>query len=270
MHRTTLAELVDVGDDDHRQGRQRRIGLDLREGLVAVELGHDQIEQDDVDGRRPGVPQARQGETTVLGLQGLVTERGQEPGEHQPVDPAVVDHQHPGGSGEHDLGCCEGGHEGDDVQPERRRSAKAASTRANSASAAVSAASAPSSDPERAPSSSSRASPASAWAPSVALLDLSVWAGRTSASAEPAAMAARAAASCSGASDQVRRGELVEEGRVGADRFEKLDEGRLVEAPRPRSRRSRALLDKIGRPFADARRRPGSGPPRARPCGSAC
>ena len=264
------AEVVDVGDDDDRQGRQGRIGLDRREGLVAVELGHHQVEQDDVDRRRPGIAQAGQCETSVLGLDGLVTERGQEASEHQPVDPAVVDHQDPGGSGDFAAPRWRSRAARRRHPAHRRRSASRRADpgelgfgRVQSGLGAVERSGAGLSR------SSSRAIPASVWAPSVALLDLRVWAGRTRSSAEPAATAARAASQLIRSVGQVGRGELVEERGIGADRLEQLGDGRLIEGP-DRLMRARRPSGRRHPTDPGARSPPGSGPPRARPFGWAC
>ena len=91
MQRTTLSSSSTGGDDDDRQVRGRLGGLDPAERLVAVHLGHLEVEQDDVDARRAlGLEQVH-GRPAVLGLDDLVALRLERAREDGPIEPRVVD-----------------------------------------------------------------------------------------------------------------------------------------------------------------------------------
>ena len=84
-------ELVDGRDDDDRQVGDRLGGLDPAERLVAVHLGHLEVEQDDVDARRALRLEQVHRLPAVLGLDDLVALRLEGAGEDGPVEPGVVD-----------------------------------------------------------------------------------------------------------------------------------------------------------------------------------
>ena len=97
-------ELIDAGDDDDRQVTERGIGLHGLERLVAVHLGHDDVQQHDVDGADAGVAQEFERLPTVDRLQGLVADRGQEADEQAAIEGRVVDDQHASAGHEAPLG----------------------------------------------------------------------------------------------------------------------------------------------------------------------
>ena len=76
-------------------GRSLSSGSALRiaEGLVAVHLGHDDVEQDDVDRRDRRVAQQLQGGPAVLGFDRLVADGRQQPDQQPAIERGVVDDQ---------------------------------------------------------------------------------------------------------------------------------------------------------------------------------
>ena len=92
-------ELVDAGDDDDRQVAQGRVGLERGERLVAVHLGHDDVEQ---DRRRPAASPGRaagRAPPAVGGLERLVADPAEQPDEQLAVERRVVDDEDPPGQG---------------------------------------------------------------------------------------------------------------------------------------------------------------------------
>ena len=83
-------EVVEGGDHDHRNLAQHRIRLHLLERAHAVELGHHDVEQNDVP--RPG-PEELERLAAVLGRADLVSGGCQRPCEERPIDPVVVDNE---------------------------------------------------------------------------------------------------------------------------------------------------------------------------------
>ena len=84
-------ELVDAGDDDDRDMAQGGIGGERGERLVAIHDGHDDVEEDDVDRRRVGVPEPVQGLLAVARLDRLVAQALEQPREQLPIERRVVD-----------------------------------------------------------------------------------------------------------------------------------------------------------------------------------
>ena len=86
--------LLDGGDHDHRQVAQGGVRADALEHLVAVELGHEHVEQDDVE-RRAAVQQLP-ARAAVVGGRDRVAEALEVAGQQPAVDRVVVDDQQPG------------------------------------------------------------------------------------------------------------------------------------------------------------------------------
>ena len=84
-------QFIDAGDDDDGQIEQRRIGLERRERFVAIHLRHDDVEEDDVDGRIGRVAQEFEGCPPIGRLERLVTDRPQESRQELPIEGRVVD-----------------------------------------------------------------------------------------------------------------------------------------------------------------------------------
>ena len=92
-------ELVDAGDDDDRDVPQGRIRGERGERLVAVHHRHDDVEEDDVDRRRAGVPQPLERDAAVLGLDRLMADAAQQLRQQQAVERGVVDDEDAPGLG---------------------------------------------------------------------------------------------------------------------------------------------------------------------------
>src|SRR5918996_2578114 len=156
---------------------RRVVRLHRGEGLVAVELRHDHVEQHEIDGLGVRAQQV-EGLDPVLRLEGLEPEPSEEPHEDKAVDAAVIDDE-----------CETRIRHWAQPLPIQARSAAVATSHSARRVCAVSCA-ASSKAPDRPAISSARAAADRRRAPSVALLDFKVCAGRTTEAASPAAAAA--------------------------------------------------------------------------------
>ncbi len=80
--------LVQGGDDDHRNVPHLGVGVHNFQHLIAVHLGHHDVQQDHVVA---AALQAFQRQSAVRRLVGQVTQAGDAPGQHVPVGLVVVD-----------------------------------------------------------------------------------------------------------------------------------------------------------------------------------
>ena len=92
-------ELVDAGDDDDRHVAEGLVRLERREGLVAVHVGHDDVEQDDVDRLRSPGREDRERRPAVTGLERPWPDPAEQPGQQPAVEHRVVDDEDTSGQG---------------------------------------------------------------------------------------------------------------------------------------------------------------------------
>ena len=228
----------------HRDVAEARVGGERLQRLVAVHLGHLDVQQDQIDA---ALAQRLQGLAPVLGEGDRVAELLQRAPEEQPVHPVVVDHQEVAG-----RRVTRGGHVG--ALPARGRPSRTRRRARSSRSAA------PSRLPARAIASSSRARAARPMAPRLSLVDLSEWAARRKASRSASARArSQRGDQLAGVLDE-RVDQLGDE-RAAHRRREPLDRRPVDRRGRRRALRGRrARLRPAARPAAAGRsgRRAGS------------
>jgi len=155
--------------------RSESVRLDRGERLVAVHLGHDHVEKHDTH-RAAQVTQRDERRLAVVRLVRVDPDRGEVALEQLPVDGAVVDDQ---GDVRHGI---------------KPATASSLTVSSHAERAAATRSARPVASPSRPANSISRAICARRIAPSAALLDLRVCAGRTTAPASRAATAASIAA----------------------------------------------------------------------------
>ena len=235
-------ELVERRRHDHRDVAEMRVELQLREDLVAVELGHQDVEQHQVE-----VPATQQVERLAavfceddgvpLLLQTAAEQKAGSPGCRRRSGSFPAERRERSRRRR---------------RPERSEGLLRAAAYSRSIRSTSSAA--PSSSPLLARSSSSRQSSEKRPAPKVWPFDFSVCAARRSSSASPCSCVVRSAATRAGASLEERVDHLRQE-LVPAE----LSQARRARSRRGWRRRRSALAVRC--PRADAR---GSAPPPAR------
>src|SRR6266545_3734783 len=173
-------DVLERRDHDHRNVAQLLVALDPRQSLVAVQLRHQDVEQDDVEGlgaKRLQRPAAvlDGGDAVALPLEVVRQDHA--------VDLVVVDDEDRCRALAHEAAAC-----------------KESATRAYSASIRATCSAAPTRAPVCAVASSSWQSSASLVAPNIRPLDLSVCAARRSSGASAFSSARRSVSSSAGAS----------------------------------------------------------------------
>src|SRR6266511_1003281 len=173
-------DVLERRDHDHRNVAKLLVALDPRQSLVAVQLRHQDVEQDDVEGlgaKRLQRPAAvlDGGDAVALPLEVVRQDHA--------VDLVVVDDEDRCRALAHEAAAC-----------------KASATRAYSASIRATCSTAPTRAPVCAVASSSWQSSASLVAPNIRPLDLSVCAARRSSGASAFSSARRSVSSSAGAS----------------------------------------------------------------------